>query len=73
MSFNSNERIDSYSLVVQKQSGSMGSGFEFELTHPWSYEVKWQFPQEASKEGNSLKLDTDLKNDKFMAVAFERI
>ena len=72
---NGDSQADSYSLVAQKQSGSIGSEFAFNLRYPKSYLEKWH-SLENGIDGNSdtqtlsyrLKLDTD----KYIGVAFEK-
>jgi hypothetical protein len=64
-------QIDSYSLVAQKQSGSVGSEFFSEISYPENYEIKWIFPENLNKNIKSLigqksKLDVD----RYEGVAF---
>ncbi len=61
---------DTYSLLAQKQSGSVGSGFVSEISYPEDYNVIWNYPEDADKQNNEIKIETDLKTDKFMSVAF---
>lgn len=65
--------IDSYSLVFQKQSGSLGSALESRITHPSSYKIKWNFPENAELNGNTVKIGTDLSRDRFAGMVFEKI
>lgn len=62
--------IGTYSLLAQKQSGSRGSQFASEISFPENYRINWKYPDEARVEGNKLKLETDLRTDKFFGVAF---
>lgn len=67
--------IGAYSLLAQKQSGSLGSEFSFEVEYPNSYEISWKYPENSeseniSKEKNNLKLNTDLRMNKFFGLAF---
>jgi hypothetical protein len=62
---------DSYSLLVQKQSGSLGSQFSHQLKFPADWSVSWQHPEQASQSGNSWQLKTDLSIDRFLGVTFE--
>lgn len=61
---------DTYSLLAQKQSGSSGSKFVSEVIYADSYDMIWSYPQEISKNGNTLRMETDLKTDKFLGTAF---
>jgi len=66
-----------YSLLAQKQSGSLGSNFSSTINYPKSYKISWQFPEKDLEEVDDLlsgqegiKIETDLKTDKFMGVVF---
>lgn len=61
---------DTYSLLAQKQSGSPGSKFKSEVVYADGYDMIWSYPQEISKNGNMLRMETDLKTDKFLGAAF---
>jgi hypothetical protein len=61
---------DAYSLLAQKQSGSIGSSFESEINYPKNYKSIWNYPSDQSNESGAMKISTDLKNDKFIGVAF---
>jgi len=65
-----NKVIDNYSLLAQKQSGSIGSQFEAEVIFPEKYEIRWHYPDDILQDGSNLKLKTNLKTDKFVGVAF---
>ncbi|NTV41607.1 MAG: hypothetical protein HGA61_05050, partial [Candidatus Moranbacteria bacterium] len=69
---NGSQQIDSYSLVAQKQSGSVGSLFESNISYPDSYQVKWNFPKTMDSGNNLLKNETDLTVDRFEGVVFEK-
>ena len=73
VSVGSGEQIDSYSLVAQKQSGSMGSSFASSISFPENYNVKWNFPQDAQIDGNEVKSSQPLKSDRYQAVVFENM
>jgi hypothetical protein len=62
---------DSYSLLVQKQSGSLGSQFSHQLNFPADWQISWQYPDQGKMEGGSWQLETDLRLDRFLGVAFE--
>lgn len=67
---------DSYSMLVQKQSGSQGSGFSEKITFPKSMKSAWDYPgdMEHKQEGdmNFISQNTDLKMDRFFGVAFSK-
>jgi hypothetical protein len=66
---NKNKPIDTYSLLAQKQSGSVGSEFVSSIVFPEAYNIKWKYPDEFEQNGNVLKLKTNLKMDKFAGMA----
>jgi len=68
----SDQKIDSYSLVAQKQSGSVGSDFISDVTYPADYDAKWNFPESAKKENNQIVNNSSLKTDRFEAIVFEK-
>jgi hypothetical protein len=49
------ESTDSYSLLVQKQSGSVGSDFHSKISFPSDMEVFWRYPETLSIEKNDLE------------------
>lgn len=65
-------QADAYSLVAQKQSGSVGSQFVSTVIYPQKYDLKWKSPDDISREGNVLKKETILDTDRFFGYAFER-
>lgn len=67
-----NNPVDTYSLLAQKQSGSVGSRLISKITHPSGYKINWKYPDGIMLDGNSLKLETDLRTDKFVGVAFTK-
>ena len=73
---NFNESVDSYSLVAQKQSGSVGSQLTFALKAPEKNKAVWSYPdkmtQENSDHQNIFSFITDLKTDKFFGVAWTK-
>ena len=71
--------VSTYSLLAQKQSGSLGSGLVSEIDYPAEYKTIWQSPADSLKRLNGLpndeagiKMETDLKTDKFIGIAFSR-
>lgn len=53
---------DSYSLLVQKQSGTLGSQFSHQLEFPEEWQVSWQ---------HHMNYEGDLKLDRFLGLIFE--
>lgn len=64
------EEIDSYSLVIQKQSGSFGSSFISHISYPSDYDVKMILPEKIQEESEEIKNETVLKEDLFEGVIF---
>ncbi|MBU1255346.1 DUF4012 domain-containing protein [Patescibacteria group bacterium] len=62
---------DNYSLLVQKQSGSISSKFIHQLKFPADWQVSWKYPNDLNLESGLLNLITNLKTDKFSGVTFE--
>ena len=67
--------INSYSVLFQKQSGSLGSQLDFELIFPEKYKIIWNYPEtfkneNFSKQKKKFSLETNLAKDKFMAISF---
>ncbi len=70
---------DSYSLLAQKQSGSLGSGLVSEINYPKAYNVIWQYPKKnilavtnLPTNQKGVKVKTTLKVDKFMGLVFSQ-
>jgi len=70
--FNSDKQVDSYFLVAQKQSGSVGSDFATEIHFPSTYSVRWKSSENIQANLNVLKLTDKLNIDRFMGVVFEK-
>lgn len=74
----SNKPADTYSLLVQKQSGSSGSKLISNVIYPKGYGLIWKYPEALvdvpenfSDEGNNnLTIETSLKKDKFIGAVF---
>jgi len=70
--------VDTYSLLAQKQSGSIGSKFSSEIDYPNKYKVEWKYPDNISMDENlkdntsRLIMSTDLATDKFIGVALTK-
>ncbi|HHX58702.1 MAG TPA: DUF4012 domain-containing protein [Candidatus Moranbacteria bacterium] len=61
----------SYSVLYQKQAGSLGSKLRAEINLPMN-KIIWQYPQTLTRSNNSLILDSDLKEDRFLGVVLEQ-
>ncbi|EKD58503.1 MAG: hypothetical protein ACD_56C00112G0009 [uncultured bacterium] len=72
VSIGDGEQVDSYSLVVQKQSGSVGSSLESAIVFPESYEAGWIFPENSEKNEREIKSSQSLKTDRYFGVVFEK-
>ncbi|KKQ52552.1 MAG: hypothetical protein US70_C0008G0039 [Parcubacteria group bacterium GW2011_GWD2_38_11] len=72
VSIDEKQQADSYSLVAQKQSGSVGSNFVSKVSYPSGYDVKWNFPAESSNNNGELKIETKLDVDRFFGAVFEK-
>ena len=68
---NGGDKPDSYSLVVQKQSGSVGSDFKSNVAYPDSFNLKWKSEDYLDSQ-NNLSFDTKISVDKFMGAVFEK-
>ena len=72
VSLKDSEQVDSYSLIAQKQSGSVGSSFTSDISYPENYKIKWNFPDDIKKNANNLKSETTLSTDHFEGIVFEK-
>ncbi len=68
--------VDTYSVVYQKQSGSLGSRLISEISYPGSYKAIWKYPAEELTKLDNLpegrlgfKMESDLATDKFIGAA----
>jgi hypothetical protein len=61
---------DSYSLLAQKQSGSLGSQFNSTINYPQNYSIAWSSPDSLEKSSGQLKFEGDLVKDKFLGAVF---
>ncbi len=73
--FNKNkEDADSYSILFQKQSGSVGSKIETEIAFPQGKELVWSYPQienESLLEKNIFAKQDLLSKDIFYGLIFQ--
>lgn len=64
--------FDAYSLVAQKQSGSIGSQFVSNVSYPQEYELAWKSHDDMSQKNNTLKNETVLNTDRFFGAVFRK-
>ena len=62
--------IDTYSLLTQKQSGSVGSDFKSIVKFPENLKTIWNYPDNLKQDPGNIILETDLKIDRFVGIAF---
>lgn len=74
-----NKPSDAYSLLAQKQSGSLGSKFNSKVVFPAYLKLLWTYPEEkmsnvANLAGGKkvITVEDDLKTDKFIGAAFSQ-
>ncbi len=70
-----NKEASSYSLLSQKQSGSLGSEFNFSLNYPKNWSEKWKNDKLkdcslSDKNYITVCLNDNLKTDKFLGIVF---
>jgi len=70
---------DTYSLLAQKQSGSIGSSFSSDIIYPNFYQAIWKYPDGNTSDPSDLadnrkdiKMEDVLETDKFVGVAFTK-
>lgn len=68
----SENKVNAYSLLAQKQSGSLGSKFSFSLRFPGNMNPLWRYPHDSLEDEREIRLKTDLKKDKFIGIAFSK-
>lgn len=68
---------DTYSLLVQKQSGSLGSKLVSEIHYPDSYNILWRYPEKDFSSFDNLpdnlkgiRVEHMLNMDRFIGLAF---
>jgi hypothetical protein len=67
---NLTKSTDSYSLLAQKQSGSLGSIFSHTLEYPNSWQVSWQYPESLRLGNGTIDYVGDLVKDRFLGMTF---
>ena len=63
---------DSFSVLYQKQSGSVGSKLNSQIDLPNGMQTIWHWPDNLNQDGNALKMETVLDTDKFVGLAVEK-
>ena len=63
---------DSFSILYQKQSGSLGSNLTSQIKLPDDLKTIWHWPDNVKQSGNSLDMKTKLIMDKFVGLAVEK-
>ena len=68
-----------YSLLAQKQSGSLGSKFISKINYPDYYKISWQYPdddsvtnKESSNGRKEIELESNLVTDRFIGLTFTK-
>lgn len=70
--FSKNEdMVDSYSLLVQKQSGSVGSSFSSEIILPMGVNLVWKYPELLEEGAGKMKLENKLVKDTFLGFVMQ--
>lgn len=65
--------IDKYTILAQKQAGSLGSEFHFKLNLPSGLKMIWHYPEEVREsEERVITWDTILATDKYLGIALEK-
>jgi hypothetical protein len=63
---------DSFSVLYQKQSGSVGSKLNSEIKLPQNYRVIWRWPDNIGGDSGMLKMETSLDVDRYWGIAIEK-
>lgn len=64
--------LDSYAAVYQKQAGSEGSRLRSSISFPRQFTSVWQSSENLVPYEGGLRMDTDLRVDRFIGIAFSR-
>jgi len=70
--FNSKEQFDSFSFLTQKQSGSLGSAFNYNIKYPKEWKVEWRTENSNEENLGELKLENVLEKDNFFGIVFSK-
>ncbi|MFW5885131.1 MAG: DUF4012 domain-containing protein [Patescibacteria group bacterium] len=66
------EETDFYSLLAQKQAGSVGVGFQSEINLPENMETYWRYPKEQSVNSRGIELKGNLNTDNFQGAVLKK-
>lgn len=64
--------VNSYSLLAQKQSGSIGSSFSSKVEFPKNYKIEWSYPENLNIQNGKAELETKLDVDRFIGLVFTK-
>lgn len=68
MELDSDGRFDSFSLLIQKQSGSLGSEFDYSFMYPEEWKMEWK-TEDGEVEGNGkIGINGYLNRDRFFGI-----
>ncbi|MBU1148827.1 DUF4012 domain-containing protein [Patescibacteria group bacterium] len=71
--FTIDERTDRYSLLMQKQPGSLGSFVISQVSFPDIYRAIWSYPDNTLQiSGNKANFEHDLATDQFYGLIFKQ-
>ncbi len=62
------EKMDSYSVLYQKQSGMEYSDLKTEIKISGDQEIFWKYPNEINNGESGIQYQTDLKKDRFLGI-----
>ncbi len=66
------EKFDTYSLLAQKQSGSIGSEFRSTVEFGNGKDVVWKYPNNIEIHDKSTLLKTKLTEDRFLGIVLQK-
>ena len=61
-----------FSLLTQKQSGTIGSEFSETLHYPKEWNVAWRSPQDEQQEDGEMHNEGMLDRDVFLGAVFQK-
>ncbi|MFC1644585.1 DUF4012 domain-containing protein [Patescibacteria group bacterium] len=64
--------VNTYSILAQKQSGSIGSKFISNVRYPKDWIVEWKTSEEMTLQEDGLEFSGNLNTDKFFGVIFSK-
>jgi Protein of unknown function (DUF4012) len=65
------DKVDSYSLLAQKQSGSVGSEFSSEIKLAENMKLIWRYPETIDQKDSSIIYKQKLSQDKFLGLVLQ--